>query len=808
MTEVAPAGLAVHRGWHLTAVCVLLIGAAANAWPWFALDRMPPGDFPGYVAQVQYVRDALLAHGRVPNWCVPCLGGASQFTSNLKEYLAFPLAVALEPVLATKLTYLLLRVLGGLGLYWLSVRLFAAPLAGIVAGYAAAFGAIQNHHLSLLDLALASALLPPIVVAAAEVIGGGSAVWVVVLGTFAAALLVNNWIYALPVPVAIAAMMLARLLRPGSAASAMTAWRRAGVARVAAAFGVTLVLAASTIAWLVAYARQHALLDPTVIERARLDYIHRSPFLLVNRDDGLASWLKHHQPPGLDITVWDKDTSYVGIVVLGSCLIAWPALRRRRELLGWARLGLQMSLFVYWLSLGERTLLWQLAWSFDVNPAGLSWLRNALVAASALCVAGAGAVQIARRAKPAAWLARRRASRLLWTSLALLVPAVPLWSVLAAVLPPFQVQRSPGHFFETLPFWLTLAFAAALAALGRAISSPRLALAVVAAIGIATAIDFAPTARTFAAGHPMEQLDSAAAKLRELDGEGGTIRLAIPQNLDPQVSWILAQATVGQARNWLTWQAGEHWNRFFRQATRGYEQPVVVTPRVELMELARVQYFLVPRAKLLQPPWRLREGWDDLDLSELKEGNLRLWELPAVGPMASAYRSYSWLEVEPKAPVANRIGLATLTNSLLLSAPRGSWEAPPRDPPGPPPFPVTYQRPSPEHIVLDVDAGPEPALIFVSESHHPWWRAAIDGQPGMLLRAHLTFMAVPVAAGAHRIDLRFVPPLWLRFVDHTSQLACVALVLAAPVFGWRSLRSGPRRSAYRTRDITTTRVSS
>jgi hypothetical protein len=807
MTEVAPVGIPVHRGWHLTALCILLLGAAGNAWPWFALDRMPPGDFPGYVAQVQYVRDALLAHGRVPNWCVPCLGGASQFTSNLKEYLAFPLAVALDPVLATKLAYLVLRVLGGLGLYWLAVRRFAAPLAGIVAGYAASFGAIPNHHL-LLDLALASALLPPIVVAAVEVIGGGSAVWVVVLGTLAAALLVNNWVYALPVPIAIAGMMLARLLGPGSEASATTPWRRALVARMAAALGVALMLAASTIGWLAADSRHHALLHPTVIERARLDYIQRSPFLLVNREDVLASWLTRHQPPGLDITVWDKDTSYVGIAVLGSCLIAWPVLRRRRELLCWARLGLGMSLFVYWLSLGERTMLWQLAWSFDVNPTGLTWLRNALVAASALCVVGAGAAQIARRARPAAWLARQRASRLLWISIALLMPAVPLWSLLAAVLPPFQVQRSPGHFFETLPFWLAIAFAASLAALGRAISRPRRARAVVAAIGTAMVLDFAPTARTFAAGDPMEKLESAAAKLRDLDGEGGTIRLAIPQNLDPQVSWILAQARVGQARNWLAWQAGEQWNRFFRQATRGYERAVVTTPRVELMELARVRYFLAPRRKVLQPPWRPREGWDDLDLSELAEGNLRLWELPAVDPVALAYRSYTRLEVDPKGRVAERITLEKLTNSLLVTAPRGSWDAPRRDPPGTPPFPVAYHRPSPEHIALDVDAGQEPALIFVSESHHPWWRVAIDGQPGTLLRANLTFIAVPVAAGAHRIDLRFVPPLWLRFVDRTSQLACAALVLATPVFVWRARRGARRRSAYRTRDITTTRVSS
>ena len=329
----------------LGALAVLAIGAAVNAWAWFAYDRMPPGDAAGYVAQVQYVRDALLEHGRVPLWCVECYAGASQFTGHLKEYLVLPLALLVNPLLATKLGVLLLRVLGGFGLYWLAARLFGAPLAGLVAGYAYAFGSIANHHTALLDLALASALLPASLLAADLVVRRRPLGAVLALGALAAALLVNNWVYALSLPVAVAALMAARVLRSDPAeAGAGAPWQRAGVLRVVAALGVALVLAGSQLAWIAADTRHHALLVDEVMEVGRQNFIERSPFLLVNRENLLAGWLADHRPPGLDITVWDQGGSYLGVVVLGTLLVGWRAPpSAAADLASWARLGLSMS---------------------------------------------------------------------------------------------------------------------------------------------------------------------------------------------------------------------------------------------------------------------------------------------------------------------------------------------------------------------------------------------------------------------------------------------------------------------------------
>ena len=331
-----------------------------------------------------------------------------------------------------------------------------------------------------------------------------------------------------------------------------------------------------------------------------------------------------------------------------------------------------------------------------------------------------------------------------------------------------------------LPFWLCLAFAAALAALARGTARPRAAKLLVAAIGIAVVVDYAPSARRFAEGHRMRVLERAAVMLRGLEGEGGTVRVAVARQFDPRHSWLLAQAPTGYARGWLAWQAGKHWNEFATEAT--HDNPSRADALwLELLQIARVRYFLASDRAGLPPPWQVRDA----------SGNLALWELPEVSPPAAGYRAWTRLEAELAEDLAARIARAVADHALLIHAAADAARPPPREPPGPEPFAVAYRRPEPERIVLELDAGAEPALIFVSESHHPWWRVTIDGEPGVLLRAQHTFMAVAVAAGVHRVELHFERPLWLAAVDRTSQLACAALLFGALIWALGRLRRRP-----------------
>src|SRR5262245_20526889 len=235
---------------HVAAVGVFALAACTNAWSWITGDRMPPGDFAGYAAEVQYVRDSLLEHGRVPLWCAECYGGTTNFTSHLKEYVAFPLALAFDPVLATNLTFLLLRIAAAVGLYALVHRCFAAPAAGLVAGYVYGFGAIANHQYEYLDAALSAALLPPFALASLSLLARGGARRGAAVGALAAGLFVNNPVHAIAAPVWVALLTLFRPWRAPPASGAAGPLSRV-LAGMIAAIAVFLALTCSQMAWTV-----------------------------------------------------------------------------------------------------------------------------------------------------------------------------------------------------------------------------------------------------------------------------------------------------------------------------------------------------------------------------------------------------------------------------------------------------------------------------------------------------------------------------------------------------------------------------
>jgi hypothetical protein len=122
-----------------------------------------------------------------------------------------------------------------------------------------------------------------------------------------------------------------------------------------------------------------------------------------------------------------------------------------------------------------------------------------------------------------------------------------------------------------------------------------------------------------------------------------------------------------------------------------------------------------------------------------------------------------------------------------------------------PPVALTYRCPGEEQIVVEI-ADPAaqrepPRFVTVSEAFHPWWRAIVDDRPAPVLRAHLVFMGVPVAAGARRIELRFEPPRLVRAADAVSQLSWLAFatgVLAVTVTGARARLAKARAAGHKT----------
>jgi hypothetical protein len=60
-------------------------------------------------------------------------------------------------------------------------------------------------------------------------------------------------------------------------------------------------------------------------------------------------------------------------------------------------------------------------------------------------------------------------------------------------------------------------------------------------------------------------------------------------------------------------------------------------------------------------------------------------------------------------------------------------------------------------IRLRIDM-PEPALLVVGESHHPHWRATVDGAPARIWRVSCGLMGLALGAGTHDVHLHFQVP--------------------------------------------------
>ena len=98
---------------------------------------------------------------------------------------------------------------------------------------------------------------------------------------------------------------------------------------------------------------------------------------------------------------------------------------------------------------------------------------------------------------------------------------------------------------------------------------------------------------------------------------------------------------------------------------------------------------------------------------------------------------------------------------------------------------------------LDVmTIAPTRQILVVSESHHPGWRARVDGRDWPLLRVNGDFLGCVVPEGSHRIQLRFRPPslIWGSRISWLGAFLTVSLALR-PV--WNAQRRERSERALR-----------
>jgi len=62
----------------------------------------------------------------------------------------------------------------------------------------------------------------------------------------------------------------------------------------------------------------------------------------------------------------------------------------------------------------------------------------------------------------------------------------------------------------------------------------------------------------------------------------------------------------------------------------------------------------------------------------------------------------------------------------------------------------------PNDVVLHVETD-APALLVLSDTFYPGWRATVDDQPVPIYRTNAALRGVLVPAGAHRVEMHFRP---------------------------------------------------
>jgi hypothetical protein len=184
-------------------------------------------------------------------------------------------------------------------------------------------------------------------------------------------------------------------------------------------------------------------------------------------------------------------------------------------------------------------------------------------------------------------------------------------------------------------------------------------------------------------------------------------------------------------------------------------------------------------------------GRADLPLPALERGELTAYyvrrSLPRAGFVAD-----SGVRVADEAAVLEELRGGAVPNArrmfLVREADGGSSSvpAPPATAPASPPdgpAEVTYRRPSPDRIEVDVVA-PAEGFVRVLEAWDPGWRATVDGAPAEVFLADGFVSAVRVGPGTHAVRMIYRTPGVATglAISAAGAVALAALVWWAPRF--------------------------
>lgn len=161
-------------------------------------------------------------------------------------------------------------------------------------------------------------------------------------------------------------------------------------------------------------------------------------------------------------------------------------------------------------------------------------------------------------------------------------------------------------------------------------------------------------------------------------------------------------------------------------------------PQSPLMAMANMKYVMIPTPVDWKPPFQRIGRWGPLDLIENGAALPRAYLASKAIPVASPAEANQAMQAETFDP----------RTTVVLEAPT----APKTGGAGT----VSWVLRETDRLELAIEANGD-SILVVSDTDYPGWEAEVDGVETPILRANLTFRAMAVPAGSHKVVMRFRP---------------------------------------------------
>jgi hypothetical protein len=169
-------------------------------------------------------------------------------------------------------------------------------------------------------------------------------------------------------------------------------------------------------------------------------------------------------------------------------------------------------------------------------------------------------------------------------------------------------------------------------------------------------------------------------------------------------------------------------------------------------------------------------------------GRLRVYRDPAASPRLALAHAVEVIPDEVTTYERMEDPTFDLARTVLLEAPLpAGFAAPAPAPPGAAER-ATIVAYEPNRVVIEVEAA-SAAVLVLSDTLHPGWTARLDGRAVPLAHANRVMRALPVPAGRHRVEMRYLPSTFVA-----GALLSLAAGLGLGAAAWRR-RSSRRRAA-------------